>query len=273
MLSSFCNDLWHRYDKPIEGIKQVSLLYDVTQMMGLSKDCPDFWKNILFTIVLRPPHAQEVVQTLEVRQTHKAYHTCLTSCTFGILPGPAPSAFAASLTLTDNFNAISDNVDLSQKHVFHVTDVDQFQQMLSAATDAMVLNHISTIHRPTVPLDTAELNYISKGLSGALADKVIVLVSKMPKHVRDQLWKERKCFMCKKQGHITIVCPLLPETRLSLSSTMLRCTCFLYVHVLCLYVFVYVRILHMYMYIYIYIYVYILHMYMFDVYVVFCVYL
>jgi hypothetical protein len=83
--------------------------------------------------------------------------------------------------------------------------------MLSAATDAMVLNHTSTINRLTVPLNTVELNYISKGVSGALADKVIALVSKMPKHVRDQLRKERKCFICKKQGHIAVVCQSLPE--------------------------------------------------------------
>ena len=180
-------------------------------VLGLSKDCPDFWKNILCTIVLRPPHAQKAIQTLEIHQTHKAYCTGLTHCTFGIPPGRAPSAFAASSTRTDNLNTISDNVDLSQKHAFHITDVDQFQQMLSAVTDAMVLNHISTINRPTVPLDTAQLNYMSKGLSGALADKVIALVSKMPKHVRNQLWKEGKCFICKKQGHIAVVCPSLPE--------------------------------------------------------------
>ena len=38
VLSSFCNDLWHRYDKPIEGIKKVSLLCGVAKMMGPSKD-------------------------------------------------------------------------------------------------------------------------------------------------------------------------------------------------------------------------------------------
>ncbi len=213
VLSVFCNDssLWQRYDKPIEGIKKVSLLCSVAKMMGLSKDCLDFWKNILCTIVLRPPHAQKAIQTLEVCQNHKAYCTGLTRCTFGIQPGPAPSAFPASLTSIDNLNAVSDNIHSSQKHVFDVTDVEQFHNMLGAATDAMVLNHISTLDRLTVPLDTAELNYISKGLSGALADKVITLISKMPKHIRDQLQKECKCFICKKQGHIAVVCQLLPE--------------------------------------------------------------
>jgi hypothetical protein len=154
---------------------------------------------------------QKAIQTLQVRQTHKAYRTGLTRCTFGIPPGPAPSAFTASSNSIDNLNAVSDNVHSSQKHVFDVTDVEQFRNMLGAATDAMVLNHISTLDRPTVPLDKAELNYILKGLSGALADKVIALVSKMPKHVRNQLRKERKCFICKKQGHIAVVCPSLPE--------------------------------------------------------------
>jgi hypothetical protein len=72
------------------------------------------------------------------------------------------------LSPTDNLNTISNNVDLSQKHVFHVTDVDQFQQMLSTVTGAMVLNHISTVDRLTVPLDTVELNYISIQLSSII---------------------------------------------------------------------------------------------------------
>jgi len=55
--------------------------------------------------------------------------------------------------------------------------------MLNAATDPMILNHISTMVRPTVPLDAVELKYIwKKGLSGPLADKVIVLVCKMLKN-------------------------------------------------------------------------------------------
>jgi hypothetical protein len=36
VLSAFCNDLWQRYDKPIKGIKKVSLLCGVAKMMGLS---------------------------------------------------------------------------------------------------------------------------------------------------------------------------------------------------------------------------------------------
>jgi hypothetical protein len=81
--------------------------------------------------------------------------------------------------------------------------------MLNAATDAMLLNHISTIDRPTIPLDAVELNYISKkGLSGPLADKVIALVSKMPQHVRDHLRKEGKCFICKKPGQAGMFDPV-----------------------------------------------------------------
>jgi hypothetical protein len=33
VLSAFCNDLWQRYDKPIKGIKKVSLLCGVAKMM------------------------------------------------------------------------------------------------------------------------------------------------------------------------------------------------------------------------------------------------
>ena len=75
ILSAFCKALWHRYDKPIEGINKVNLLCGVAKMMKLCPDCPDFWKNILATLVLRSEHAQETMCTLNVCKSHKAYHT------------------------------------------------------------------------------------------------------------------------------------------------------------------------------------------------------
>jgi hypothetical protein len=212
--------------QPLDLINGFDEIENMFRLCEVDAVLPDVWRIVLLfrSMPLRvqdllKPHMTLHMSAVEFEELAVRLSTGTASSATSAPPPVPPSIPHAqslnAIALDQSAGArhtTSHDVDLSGKTAFQVQDYEAFQKIINAATDAMVLNHISTMDRPTVPLDAVELNYISKkGLSGPLADKVVALVSKMPKNVRTQLMREGKCFICKQRGHVAVVCPMLPE--------------------------------------------------------------